>query len=171
VRSLAQRSANAAKEIKQLITDSAGKVEEGSALVGRAGKTMGEIVTSVKRVTDIIADIAAASAEQSAGIEQVNVAITSMDEGTQQNAALVEEASASARSLEQQAEQLVTTVAVFRVDAARLAHVERPHAEVVELSAPRLRKAGPVAKPTAAPRKPRAQAMAVAAEDGAWQEF
>jgi methyl-accepting chemotaxis protein len=172
VRSLAQRSANAAKEIKQLITDSAGKVQEGSALVDRAGKTMGEIVTSVKRVTDIIADIAAASAEQSAGIEQVNVAITSMDEGTQQNAALVEEASASARSLEQQAEQLVTTVAVFRVDAARLAHVERPHAaaEVVELGAPRLRKPAPVAtKP--APRKPRAQAMAMAAEDGAWQEF
>jgi methyl-accepting chemotaxis protein len=171
VRSLAQRSANAAKEIKQLITDSVGKVEEGSSLVDRAGKTMGEIVTSVKRVTDIIADIAAASAEQSSGIEQVNQAITSMDEGTQQNAALVEEASASARSLEQQAEQLVQTVAVFRVDAARLAHVERPQADVVELSAPRARKPAAAAKPAPAPRKMRGQALAATAEDGAWQEF
>ena len=172
VRSLAQRSANAAKEIKQLITDSVGKVEEGSALVDRAGRTMGEIVTSVKRVTDIIADIAAASAEQSAGIEQVNVAITSMDEGTQQNAALVEEASASARSLEQQAEQLVQTVAVFRVDPARIAQVERPHAAVVELAAPRARKAAATAsaaKPVA--RRPRAQVAAVGAEDSSWQEF
>ena len=171
VRSLAQRSANAAKEIKQLITDSVGKVEEGSQLVDRAGRTMGEIVTSVKRVTDIIADIAAASAEQSAGIEQVNVAITSMDEGTQQNAALVEEASASARSLEQQAEQLVQTVAVFRVDPARIAQVERPHAEVVELAAPRARKAAAVASAKPAARRPRAQVAAVSAEDSSWQEF
>ncbi|WP_229792569.1 methyl-accepting chemotaxis protein, partial [Cognatilysobacter bugurensis] len=115
VRSLAQRSANAAKEIKQLISDSTVKVEEGSALVDQAGKTMAEIVGSVKRVSDIIADISLASAEQTAGIEQVNQAITHMDEGTQQNAALVEEASASARALEQQAEQLVQTVAVFRL--------------------------------------------------------
>ncbi|MDQ2703481.1 MAG: methyl-accepting chemotaxis protein, partial [Pseudomonadota bacterium] len=86
VRSLAQRSANAAKEIKQLITESVDKVEHGNALVGEAGKTMGEIVTSVKRVTDIIADISAASQEQSTGIEQVNQAVTQMDEGTQQNA-------------------------------------------------------------------------------------
>ncbi|MGN6513673.1 MAG: methyl-accepting chemotaxis protein, partial [Lysobacteraceae bacterium] len=114
------------------------------------------------------ADIAAASAEQSAGIEQVNVAITSMDEGTQQNAALVEEASASARSLEQQAEQLVQTVAVFRVDPARIAQVERPHAEVVELAAPRARKAAaaPAARPAA--RRPRA---AAANEDRQWEEF
>ncbi|HSR65572.1 MAG TPA: methyl-accepting chemotaxis protein [Xanthomonadaceae bacterium] len=171
VRSLAQRSANAAKEIKQLITDSVGKVEEGSQLVDRAGRTMGEIVTSVKRVTDIIADIAAASAEQSAGIEQVNVAITSMDEGTQQNAALVEEASASARSLEQQAEQLVTTVAVFRVDPARMAQVERPQAAVVQLAAPRARKpaAAVAAKPVA--RRPRAQAAVAGNEVSNWQEF
>ncbi|NUS39006.1 MAG: HAMP domain-containing protein [Lysobacter sp.] len=171
VRSLAQRSANAAKEIKQLITDSVGKVEEGSALVDRAGRTMGEIVTSVKRVTDIIADIAAASAEQSAGIEQVNVAITSMDEGTQQNAALVEEASASARSLEQQAEQLVQTVAVFRVDPARIAQVERPQAAVVELAAPRARKPAAVAPAKPASRRPRAQVAALTAEDSSWQEF
>src|SRR5690606_28312914 len=115
VRSLAQRSAGAAKEIKTLITDSADKVRHGNVLVDQAGRTMGEIVTSVKRVTDIIADISAASQEQSAGIEQVHQAITPMDEGTQQNAALVEEATAAARSMEQQAGQLVQTVAVFRV--------------------------------------------------------
>jgi methyl-accepting chemotaxis protein len=117
VRSLAQRSANAAKEIKQLITESVDKVEHGNALVEEAGKTMGEIVTSVKRVTDIIADISAASQEQSTGIEQVNQAVTQMDEGTQQNAALVEEATAAARSLEEQAGQLVQTVAAFRLQA------------------------------------------------------
>ncbi|WP_202841825.1 methyl-accepting chemotaxis protein, partial [Luteimonas saliphila] len=99
VRSLAQRSAGAAKEIKTLITDSADKVRHGNDLVDQAGRTMGEIVTSVKRVTDIIADISAASQEQSAGIEQVNQAITQMDESTQQNAALVEEATAAARSM------------------------------------------------------------------------
>ncbi|TCT26131.1 methyl-accepting chemotaxis protein [Thermomonas haemolytica] len=115
VRSLAQRSAGAAKEIKQLITDSVLKVEEGSALVDQAGKTMGEIVSSVKRVTDIMADISAASQEQSSGIEQVNQAITQMDEGTQQNAALVEEASAAAQGLAQQARGLDEQVARFRL--------------------------------------------------------
>ena len=113
VRNLAQRSAGAAKEIKQLITDSVVKVEEGSTLVDQAGKTMGEIVGSVKRVTDIIAEISAASQEQSSGIEQVNQAITQMDEGTQQNAALVEEASAAARRMAQQANELVGLVAAF----------------------------------------------------------
>ena len=121
VRSLAQRSAGAAKEIKTLITDSTDKVRHGNELVGQAGQTMGEIVTSVKRVTDIIADISAASQEQSAGIEQVNQAITQMDETTQQNAALVEEATAAARSMEQQAGQLVQTVAVFRSQRAQQA--------------------------------------------------
>jgi methyl-accepting chemotaxis protein len=172
VRSLAQRSANAAKEIKALITDSVGKVEEGSALVDRAGRTMGEIVDSVKRVTDIIADIAAASAEQSAGIEQVNQAIASMDEGTQQNAALVEEASASARSLEQQAEQLVETVAVFRVDAARLAQVERPQAAVVAMPAPPARRpVTPPAPARTASRARRPQPVMAGTDDNAWQEF
>ena len=118
VRSLAQRSAGAAKEIKTLITDSTDKVRHGNDLVGQAGRTMGEIVTSVKRVTDIIADISAASQEQSAGIEQVNQAITQMDESTQQNAALVEEATAAARSMEQQAGQLVQAVAAFRLEGA-----------------------------------------------------
>ncbi|MFN7183764.1 MAG: methyl-accepting chemotaxis protein, partial [Thermomonas haemolytica] len=133
VRSLAQRSAGAAKEIKQLITDSVVKVEEGSALVDQAGKTMGEIVGSVKRVTDIMADISAASQEQSSGIEQVNQAITQMDEGTQQNAALVEEASASAESMRQQAAALVEAVAAFRL--AQSGSARKPAAS--KLAAPR----------------------------------
>ena len=117
VRSLAQRSAGAAKEIKSLIGDSVEKVGNGTRLVEQAGKTMDEIVTSVKRVTDIMAEISAASQEQSQGIEQVNLTITQMDEVTQQNAALVEEASAAARSLESQAEGLSASVASFRVSA------------------------------------------------------
>ena len=117
VRNLAQRSAAAAKEIKGLIGDSVEKVEDGSKLVGEAGQTMDEIVSSVKRVTDIMADIAAASAEQSSGIEQVNQAVNQMDEVTQQNAALVEQAAAAAESLEEQAETLAETVAQFRLDS------------------------------------------------------
>ncbi len=121
VRSLAQRSAEAAKEIKQLIAESSLKVETGSQLVDQAGRTMDEIVTSVKRVTDIITEISAASAEQTDGIEQVNQVITHMDQNTQQNAALVEEASAAAHSLEQQAEQLISAATVFRMSEARTA--------------------------------------------------
>ncbi|WP_393999889.1 methyl-accepting chemotaxis protein [Luteimonas sp. WGS1318] len=130
VRTLAQRSAGAAKEIKQLIDDSTHKVTEGAALAGEAGRTMGEIVASVQRVTGIMAEIAAASQEQAAGIEQVNQTITQMDETTQQNAALVEEASAAARAMEEQSFELTQTVSVFRIDApqaaARVAIVARP---------------------------------------------
>ncbi len=115
VRTLAQRSAAAAKEIKQLIGDSVHKVEDGTRLVDEAGKTMDKIVTSVKRVTDIMSEIAAASQEQSAGIEEVNQAITQMDQVTQQNAALVEEAAAAAESLKQQAHNLVQAVAAFKL--------------------------------------------------------
>lgn len=115
VRNLAQRSAGAAKEIRELISDSVGKVESGSKLVDEAGRTMEDIVASVKRVTDIMQEIAAASAEQSAGIEQVNQAIAQMDEVTQQNAALVEQAAAAAESLEEQAEGLSRSVSAFRV--------------------------------------------------------
>ncbi|RJG08182.1 HAMP domain-containing protein [Noviherbaspirillum cavernae] len=121
VRSLAQRSASAAKEIKSLIDDSVDKVAAGSRLVGEAGTTMEEIVTSVKHVTDIMAEILAASEEQSAGIEQVNQAISQMDTVTQQNASLVEEAAAAAESLQDQAANLVQVVSVFRVDAAHVA--------------------------------------------------
>ncbi|MDO9219615.1 MAG: methyl-accepting chemotaxis protein, partial [Thiobacillus sp.] len=116
VRNLAQRSAGAAKEIKSLIEDSVGQVETGDKLVEQAGKTMSEIVTSVKRVTDIMGEIAAASQEQSAGIEQVNQAITQMDDATQQNAALVEQAAAAAESLQDQAGKLAEAVSVFKLD-------------------------------------------------------
>ena len=107
VRSLAQRSAAAAKEIKDLITDSVGRVEQGSALVDKAGATMNEVVDSVRRVTDIMGEISSASTEQSQGVAQVGEAVTQMDQATQQNAALVEESAAAAVSLKMQAQQLV----------------------------------------------------------------
>lgn len=127
VRALAQRSAAAAKEIKELISDSVNKVEDGTQLVDQAGKTMDEIVSSVKRVTDIMAQIASASQEQSAGIEQVNDSITKMDEITQQNASLVEEAAAASESMREQAEQLTQAVRVFRLaqDAASNQSVQK----------------------------------------------
>lgn len=115
VRSLAQRSASAAKEIKTLINDSVEKVERGSHLVDQAGQTMGEIVTSVQRVTHIMTEINAASQEQSAGIGEVSLAINQMDEMTQQNSALVEEAAAAAESLKEQAANLAQLLAVFKL--------------------------------------------------------
>jgi methyl-accepting chemotaxis protein len=118
VRGLAQRSAAAAKEIKTLIGDASVKVEAGSALVQDAGRTMDDVVASVRRVSDIVAEISAASAEQSLGIGQVNQAISQMDGTTQQNAALVEEAAAAADSLQQQADLLVSLVGRFRLDGA-----------------------------------------------------
>jgi methyl-accepting chemotaxis protein len=117
VRSLAQRSATAAKEIKGLIGDSAERVDVGSKLVAQAGKTMEGIVSAVKRVTDIMGEISAASSEQSAGIEQVSQAVTQMDTVTQQNAALVEQAAAAAGSLEEQAQRLKEAVSSFRLAA------------------------------------------------------
>ena len=117
VRNLAQRSATAAKEIKALIDDSVGKVEAGTAQVDRAGATMSEIMRSIEHVTTIMADIAHASEEQSAGIEQVNVAITEMDRVTQQNAALVEEAAAAAEAMQNQADELARLVSTFRLDS------------------------------------------------------
>jgi methyl-accepting chemotaxis protein len=116
VRSLAQRSAAAAKEIKGLIEHSVESVRTGTELVDKAGATMAAIVTSVGRVTDIMADIATASQEQTAGIEQVSVAITQMDRSTQQNAALVEEAAAAAQQLRDQADQLAQAVGAFRIE-------------------------------------------------------
>ena len=115
VRSLAQRSSSAAKEIKDLIASSVQKIRDGSVLVGEAGATMAEVTQAVARVTDIMGEIAAASSEQSRGIEQVNLAITQMDEVTQQNAALVEEAAAASKSLEVQGQQLNESVAFFRL--------------------------------------------------------
>jgi methyl-accepting chemotaxis protein-2 (aspartate sensor receptor) len=123
VRSLAQRSAQAAKEIKGLIEESVSKVGAGSSQVERAGTTMQEIVSSVKRVTDIMGEITAASEEQSSGIDQVNRAVSQMDEVTQQNAALVEESAAAAGSLQDQAEQLSQAVAVFKLSSAEVIEV------------------------------------------------
>jgi methyl-accepting chemotaxis protein len=187
VRNLAQRSAAAAKEIKTLIGDSVEKVERGSKLVGQAGVTMDEVVTSVKRVTDIMSEIANASAEQSAGIEQVNMSIIEMDSMTQQNAALVEEAAAAAQSLQDQASELARVVSIFKLSegeqyqadtsappvtgtalAVRPAAVKRP--------APALKKPA-VKKPAAAPAaaqddapvaKPK-KAATVASDE--WEEF
>ncbi|GCL60946.1 methyl-accepting chemotaxis protein [Pseudaquabacterium pictum] len=115
VRSLAQRSAEAAKEIKTLIGRSVEQVEQGTGLVDHAGKTMGEIVGAIQRVSDIVAEITSASAEQSAGVQQVGQAVSQMDQATQQNAALVEESAAAAESLRSQAQQLVQAVAVFKL--------------------------------------------------------
>jgi methyl-accepting chemotaxis protein-1 (serine sensor receptor) len=120
VRTLAIRSAEAAKQIKALIDASAGRVQQGSALVEQAGTTMADIVASIQRVTDIIGEISQASSEQSAGVAQIGQAVTQMDQTTQQNAALVEESAAAAASLKAQAQQLVEAVAVFR-----LAHHQR----------------------------------------------
>ena len=128
VRSLAQRSATAAKEIKELIGDSVGRVRNGSALVTEAGGVIEEVVVAVKRVTDIMGEISAASDEQSSGIEQVNQAVNQMDEVTQQNAALVEQAAAAALSLEEQAHLLRNAVSAFRTEAsAELAAPVKPH--------------------------------------------
>ncbi len=115
VRSLAGRSAEAAKEIKTLITDSVQRVEQGTALVDQAGSTMTEVVSSIRRMTDIMGEISAASTEQSQGVAQVGEAVTNMDQATQQNAALVEEMAAAASSLKSQAQDLVQTVAVFKL--------------------------------------------------------
>jgi methyl-accepting chemotaxis protein-1 (serine sensor receptor) len=155
VRSLAQRSAQAAKEIKGLIEDSVTKVGAGSQQVERAGATMQEIVASVKRVTDIMGEISAASEEQSSGIDQVNRAVSQMDEVTQQNAALVEEAAAAAGSLQEQAQRLAEAVSVFKINAG----------EVIEVPARQLAQQRPaprVAAPVAAREAPAAAPAAAA---------
>jgi methyl-accepting chemotaxis protein len=190
VRSLAQRSASAAKEIKGLIDDSVAKVDTGSKLVEQAGATMTEVVASVKRVTDIVGEISSASQEQSTGIAEVGRAITQMDEGTQQNAALVEQAAAAAQSLQDQAATLASLVSRFRIDAvqaqasaaAPMKAMPRPPA-----AAPALAKKPAAARPTAAaasakvaPAKPAPVAKAVPKSpsrlpagdnEGEWETF
>ncbi|WP_114998281.1 methyl-accepting chemotaxis protein [Xanthomonas campestris] len=170
VRTLAQRSAGAAKEIKHLIDDSVSKVTQGSALVDQAGKTMAEIVASVQRVTDIMGEISAASQEQSAGIEQVNQTITQMDEATQQNAALVEEATAAARAMEEQASQLRDTVAVFTLSSTAATAPQGASPRRVTASSPA------TARPPAPVKRTRtATAAPVAAarhgNEEQWQDF
>jgi methyl-accepting chemotaxis protein len=124
VRTLAQRSASAAKEIKTLIADSTSKVTNGSKLVGEAGTTMDEIVTSVTRVTEIMSSISATSRDQTQRIDQVNDAVRGMDEITQQNAALVEQAAAAADSMQEQARQLHAEIAVFDLGARTESDIE-----------------------------------------------
>lgn len=160
VRNLAQRSASAAKEIKELITDSVTKTSEGTKLVKNAGDTMQEIVSSVQRVTDIMGEITAASTEQSSGIDQVNQAVTNMDESTQQNAALVEEAAAAAESLVDQAVGLMDTVNEFNLQG-RQAKQER-RASSSPMRSPKATSARPAAK--SAPAK-------TGTDDKEWAEF
>ncbi len=165
VRNLAQRSAAAAKEIKQLINDSVERVESGTALVDKAGATMNEVVDSVRRVTDIMGEISSASKEQSDGVGQIGEAVTQMDQATQQNAALVEEMAAAASSLRTQATDLVQAVAVFRLSGNQVSFsavtpVARTHAPVAAprkipttstLKKPAARAALPAARPAAHP--------------------
>ena len=165
VRTLAQRSANAAKDIKALISDSVQKIESGNELVGKSGNTMKEIVSAIKRVNDIMGEIAAASAEQSTGIEEVSTAVSQMDEMTQQNAALVEEAAAAAESLQSQADQLTRSVAQFRLaEDEQLAR----SAPAARLAAPKA--AGKTAGKVAAPTRKKITPPASSAEDE-WEQF
>ena len=165
VRNLAQRSASAAKEIKELITDSVSKTAEGTKLVQNAGATMQEIVTSVQRVTDIMGEITAASTEQSSGIDQVNQAVTNMDEVTQQNAALVEEAAAAAESLVEQAAGLMETVNQFKLRGAQSSGRASPSA----MKKPAAVKSTPVRDHQVG--NSTAQAAKTGTDDNDWEEF
>jgi methyl-accepting chemotaxis protein len=151
VRNLASRSAEAAKEIKGLIQDSVGKVAEGAKLVDESGKVLKEIVIGVKKVTDVMAEIASSSREQAAGIEQVNRAITMMDDVTQQNAGLVEEASAAAQALTEQATSLTKLIAHYRVGVDSADEV--PRAAARPTVAPAVERRAPT-RPMAGKRKP-----------------
>jgi methyl-accepting chemotaxis protein len=175
VRNLAQRSAQAAREIKALITDSVIKVESGSALVDDAGRTMGEIVAQVKRVTDLIGEISSSTLEQSNGIGQVNQAVSQLDQMTQQNAALVEESAAAAASLRKQADRLAQAVEVFRLSRQETRQaIVAAQARAGATLAQRAAAAPPAAQPRPSPpaarvaptaRKPPADA------GGDWKEF
>jgi len=189
VRNLAQRSAAAAKEIKTLIGDSLDKVERGSKLVGQAGVTMEEVVSSVKRVTDIMSDIASASAEQSAGIAQVNTSIIEMDGMTQQNAALVEQAAAAAQSLQDQAGELARVVSIFKLEeneqfqfdapapvaatavTAVTAVAVVPRQPAKRTAPPALKKPVAAAKQDDAPAQPKSKKAAAPAGADEWEEF
>ena len=185
VRSLAGRSAEAAKEIKSLISASVERVEQGNIQAEKAGETMTEVVNAIRRVTDIMGEISAASSEQSAGVSQVGEAVTQMDQATQQNAALVEQMAAAAGSLSGQARELVEAVAVFRlVQQDTVAAPPKPPARPVSaptVSAPSPSAAKqvrpPAAKPSAVLPKPSAPAVAQARpaklgqDDGDWESF
>ena len=168
VRNLAQRSSQAAREIKDLIVDSGGRVEAGSRLVDSAGATMQDIVVSVQRVADLMGEIASASQEQSQGIAQVNATVTQMDDATQQNAALVEEAAAAAQSLQDQAGKLAQVVSVFTLDESGHTAVSRP---VPAATAKPSRPVSRLAAQPAAPARPAPTASRKAAAEDEWEQF
>jgi methyl-accepting chemotaxis protein len=161
VRSLAQRSAAAAKEIKGLIGDSVVNVEKGSTLVANAGSTMEEIVASITRVTDIMAEITSATSEQTLGIEQINEAIAQMDQATQQNASLVEEAAAASETMQRQASDLSEAVRVFKLD-------DKPAAQVVKAAPAR---SAAAVRPAVAPARPKRLAATSKPTEDAWESF
>ncbi len=174
VRTLAQRSANAAKDIKALISDSVNKIKNGNELVGKSGNTMKDIVISIKRVNDIMAEIAAASAEQSAGLDEVSKAVTQMDEMTQQNAALVEQAAAAAESLLSQSDQLADNVGRFTLDdgpvkaaTKTVTQPRQPGAKTAKAATKTAAKPAskPVSKAASKPLKP------VASDEDEWESF
>ncbi|MFD0912636.1 methyl-accepting chemotaxis protein [Methylophilus luteus] len=192
VRNLAQRSASAAKEIKELITDSVNKTTEGTRLVENAGNTMEDVVSSVQRVADIISEISAASAEQTTGIDQVNQAVTSMDETTQQNAALVEEAAAAAESLVDQANQLADAISQFKLEGKSFGGGQAVTHKAAARPAPvkaavshstQQRDSGPPARPVSggsfgktaghasAPAKSPGMSRRTGTDDEDWEEF
>jgi methyl-accepting chemotaxis protein len=172
VRTLAQRSASAAKEIKELIGDSVEKVEIGSRLVEQAGQTMEQVVDSVRRVTDIMSEISTAGDEQSAGIEQINQAVSEMDTVTQQNAALVEEAAAAAEAMQQQAANLERVVSVFRLDGMQRATAPATVKPAGKAAAakPALKSAKPAAQRPAVSAQPQKRLTTSAGSDD-WEEF
>jgi len=172
VRNLAQRSASAAKEIKELINDSVEKTSAGTTMVENAGKTIQEVVTSVKRVSDIIGEIAAASVEQSTGIDQVNSAVTQMDEVTQQNAALVEQAAAAAESLMDQVEELNAAVNVFQIEGSGQSRAPKLVSVGSKKSPPKLA-AKPAASRMVASGSGGSSALPSASNstDAEWEEF
>jgi uncharacterized phage infection (PIP) family protein YhgE len=185
VRSLAQRSSQAAKDIKDLITNSSSQVQEGVGLVNRTGASLTEILASIKQVADIVAEIASASQEQSTGIDQINKALTQMDEVTQQNSALVEENAASAKTLEHQSAAMNEKVAFFKLGQSSESRVVKTPAppSVTRLAGkPAKRAAAPVRKTaTIAPAlnvtrggpvaRMQAGLATAVAEDKDWQEF
>ncbi len=160
VRTLAQRSANAAKDIKDLISDSVSKISNGNTLVGRSGDTMQEIVTAIKRVNDIMSEIAAASAEQAAGLDEVGKAVSQMDEMTQQNAALVEQAAAASESLLIQSESLADAVSMFKIDDSHQVAVK--HTPAQKALPPRVASTNKIKAPMVKPNLP---------EDDEWESF
>jgi X-X-X-Leu-X-X-Gly heptad repeat protein len=168
VRSLAQRSAESSKEIRGLIENSVGRVEAGSRLVEQAGKTIEELVVSVRKVAEIMTEIASASHEQSSGIEQINRAITQMDTVVQMNASLVEEATAAATSMASQATGLARAVAQFRIEGGEAA---APAPIAASASAPALTAAGSRDKPAPALASRREPALTASADEEDWKEF